>query len=373
MEKKLLIPCNIIKSLMFKYNTGLNQLGKIIIDAMGEKSENELESWINLLKEEEKHILPQVLKLIGSPNIIVDIGIVIDGDALIRTWVVSNGVDHGFVGINESGILEINIIEDMTNLINSLIVYLDMGVPAGDTNIAFKVDLEDMSVLLSLIDLHQRKKYSGMLDHTWLGEEMFVDDIKYFYEDSVKNPDVRWLLSFSLNQFYVNQKNIDIENSLQKLQRLNILERKNDAWKFTPQGRFFADSCINRISQMSLSVIDADNEARLQKTECVLVRSHRMLWLFMVDPSENTVIITTLSYDKAGEFFNGLFSTEGLPSKVELGTESIENKVNLNNIEIIKENTVNRRRYIAKFCTNCGSAIKPNQKFCSKCGKKLNN
>lgn len=367
MKKNLLIPCNILKKLILKYNIDLNQLGKIFIDEIDKKGNGDLENWINLLNREEKERLSEVLKLIATPNILVNISIVIDGDSVIKTWAISNGISQGFIGIDENEMLEMNMVENVTMLINSLMIYLDMAVPSAEGNVGFNVGIGDMPVLFSIMDLHQRKKYAGMLDHTWLGEEMFLDDIKYFFKDSVINPDIRWLLPFSLDVFEVEKDYEGIEISLQRLEKLKVLERKKEAWCFTPQGSAFADSCINRISQMSLSVIDADGEGKLQKTECILVRSNRTLWLFLKEPSENTVLITSLSGEKAGIFFNGLFSTEGVPKEVDRCIEP-ESKS-----EIPK--TVNKDEVssVPKFCSNCGNVLKPGQRFCNICGKKLIN
>ncbi|PRR83693.1 zinc ribbon domain-containing protein [Clostridium vincentii] len=363
MKKNLLIPCNILKSLISKYKSGLNQLGEIFIDEIDEKASGNLEEWINSLNLDEKESLPKVLKLIGTPNLLMNVGIVIEGDSLIRSWAISNDAYQGFIGINENKMLEINMIENMTKLINSIMIYLDMAVPSAESNLAFKVGIDDMPTLFSLIDLHQRKKYSGMLDHTWLGEELFLEDIEYFFKESVLNPDERWLLPFSLDLFEVEEKSSELENSLQRLQTLKLLERKKEAWYFTPQGRTFADSCINRISQMSLSVIDADVEGKLQKTECILIRSNRTLWLFLKELGDNTMLITTLSGEKSGEFFNGLFSAEGIPREVGISQEP----------EISKTVNKNKVGKAPAFCSNCGSILNPNKKFCNICGKKIIN
>lgn len=369
MKKNLLIPCNILKKLLAQYNIGLNQLGKIFIDEIDEEGTGNLEKWISSLSNDEKERLPQILSLIATPSILVNTSIVIEVDSLIRTWAISNSVSQGFIGINENEMLEINMIENMTKLINSLMIYLDMAVPAAEGNVGFKVGIDDMPVLFSLMDFHQRKKYSGMLDHTWLGEEMFLDDIKYFFKDSVINTDVRWLLPFSLDQYDVEKDYVGLENSLQRLEKLNVLKRKESAWCFTPQGRAFADSCINRISQMSLSVIDADGDGNLQQTECILIRSNRTLWLFLKEISENTVLITSLSGEKAGVFFNGLFSTEGVPKEIGIITESVIPPKS----EIPKTVNKNKVSSSPKFCSNCGNPLKPQQKFCNVCGKNLIN
>lgn len=369
MKKNLLIPCNILKKILFQYNIGVNQLGKIFIDEIDEIGDGNLEKWINSLNNYDKERLPEVLKLIATPNILVNTSIVIELDSAIRTWAISNSVSQGFIGINEHEMLEINMVEDMTTLINSLMIYLDMAVPAAEGNVGFKVGIEDMPVIFSLIDFHQRKKYSGMLDHTWLGEEMFLDDIQYFFKDSVVNPDIRWLLPFALDILDVEKDYVGLENALQRLERLNILERKKEAWCFTPQGRAFADSCINRISQMSLSVIDADGEGNLQETECILIRSNRTLWLFLKELSENTVLITSLSGEKAGVFFNGLFSTEGVPKEIVVHAESVIPP----KPEIPKTVNKNKISSSPKFCSNCGNPLNPEQRFCNVCGKKLIN
>lgn len=370
MKKNLLIPCNILKKLLVQYNIGLNQLGKIFIDEIDEEGAGNLKKWISSLSNGEKERLPQILKLIATPSILVNTSIVIEVDSVIRTWAISNSVSQGFIGINdEEDMLEINVIEDMTMLINSLMIYLDMAVPVAEGNVGFKVDVDDMPLIFSLMDLHQRKKYSGMLDHTWLGEEMFLDDIQYFFKDSVINPDVRWLLPFSLGVFKVERDYEVIENSLERLEKLNILKRKESAWCFTPQGRAFADSCINRISQMSLSVIDADSEGNLQQTECILVRSNRTLWLFLKELSENTVLITSLSGEKAGVFFSGLFSAEGVPKEISIPTESVITP----KVEMPKSINKNKVSSSPKFCSNCGNALKSEQRFCNVCGKKLIN
>lgn len=369
MKKNLLIPCNILKELLSQYNIRANQLGKMFIDEVDEERSGDLAKWIGSLSNDEKERLPQVLKLMAAPNILVNTSLVIEADSIIRTWAISNNENQGFIGINEDEMLEVNMVEDMTTLINSLMIYLDMAVPAAEGNVGFKVGIEDMPVLFSLMDLHQRKKYSGMLDHTWLGEEMFLDDIQYFFRDSVVNPDIRWLLPLALDIFDIEKDYVGLENALQRLERLNVLERKKEAWCFTPQGRAFADSCINRISQMSLSVIDADGEGNLQETECILIRSNRTLWLFLKELSENTVLITSLSGEKAGVFFNGLFSTEGVPKEMEIPTESVIPP----KPEIPKTENENKVSSSPKFCSNCGNPLKPEQRFCNVCGKKLIN
>lgn len=369
MKNTLLIPCNILKKLMYKYSIPLNQLGKLFVDEINEKSNVTVEQWINSLNDDDKEKISLSLNLIGNPSILVNTSVVIDSDFVIRTWVIANGVSQGFVGINQDKMIEINMVENMTVLINSLMIYLDMAVPAAEGAEAFKLSIEDMPVLFSLMDLHQRKKYSGMLDHTCLGEEMYLDDIKYFFKESVKNPDVRWLLPFSFDVFEVGKEFEGIENSLKRLEKLNVLQIKEGAWCFTPQGRTFADSCINRISQMSLAGIDADVEGNLQKTECILVRSNRTLWLFLKETSEKTVLITSLSGEKAGMFFNGLFSMEGVPREVGMSTESIISP----KLEIAKTVNANKVSGLPKFCSNCGNAIKVDQKFCNVCGKKSTN
>lgn len=357
------IPCSIIKELILKYNIKINQLGNMFIDNIFTNESIDLENWVSSLNEEEKSKLKEILKLIAAPNIFIDLSSVIENELLINNYVITNNESQAFIGITEDNRIEIKLIENMCKLINSIIVYLDMGIPLAESNYAFNVEIEDMPTLFALIDLHQRKKYSALLDHTILGEELFQDDIEFFFKDSLINRDLRWLLPFSLDQFTVKDNKINLEKSLMNLEKLKVVEKKQEAWYFTVQGRAFADLCINRISQMALTVIDADSEGNLQKIECVLVRSNRILWLFLKEPTENNVIITALSNEKAVEYFNGLFSSEGEPKVL----APVVKPVDLETAKDVK------RSKAPKFCPKCGNPIKLNQKFCNMCGKKLIN
>jgi len=331
------------------------------------------DAWWQGLSDEHQYTYRAALAAIASPQLIVDVGINSRNERLTNTHAVLPSLrwnDPIFLMATEKDGTQFRLeyLKQADLFTNTLLLYLQGGVPVFEMEMKFEIPVRDFAVLLSAVDLRQKLRFRALLDHNVYPTSFKADDIAAALAEAFTFADPRWLLPFSLPVLHLRPDSVSpasVRQSLDNLAKAGLMKKDGDTVTLTEPGEVFAESTSARISSVGIDTYGVDANGNNGRQSALFIRGEHLLWYAGVSGTKaDTVVVTCISLELAGGLLKELFTPVAAPRsggpagnvappapsaaapQVPAGTPK-------------------------KFCPSCGKPLKQGLKFCNNCGAKI--
>jgi hypothetical protein len=379
--KTLLIAKDHVRPLIDRFGMVKNELsGLFDLPASSATADGAALAWWQARTDEEQYTFRAALAALASPVLIADAGVNIRNERLIDTHVLLPSLrwnDPAFLVASEYGgnQLRLEYLQKADLFTNTLFLYLESGAPAYTMEMKFEIPVLDFAVLLACTDLRQRARFRALLDHAVFPSVYKSGDIAAGLTEGIAYPDPRWLLPFALPVLHLKADALtpdSLRQSLERLAKTGLVKIDRDTVAFTEPGEKFAESAGGRISSIRLDLFGVDASGVPGRQSVILIRGEHLLWYAGVGGKKaDTVVVTSITLDQAGELLKELFTPAAAPKPVVPAKPAAAPAVAQVAAPAAAPQKASAAGGAKKFCPSCGKPLRQGLKFCSSCGAKI--
>jgi hypothetical protein len=260
----------------------------------------------------------EALKILAAPDLVADIRALTGKDSLLRTWALSRtDCQPGPILLaateNNEKQLKVQSFASREMLADTLLLWLVAAGEPGEPEMRVEMTHAEFAVLLALIDLYSRAKYSAFIAHRAMETSFSHSFIYQAYDEALKATDPRWLLGYAMALIDEPALHLDPQAFWQALQGLvqrRFVEAAGQEFRFTVPGEFLAESLHRRTVSIAIDTAAADPQGGLGTHGMMLVRSDEPLW-FVDLPAGGKVTVSGVSMQAAREILDVILTPVG--------------------------------------------------------------
>ncbi len=249
-------------------------------------------------------LTPQALALLAAPDLVADIRSLTGRDSMVHTWAMSRAdCQPGPLLLaaakgDQGKQLSIQEITSREELADTILLWLVGAGEPSEPEMHVQMSHSELAVLLSLIDLYSRAKFSAFLAHRAQESSFDFRYIQQAFEEGTNSKDPRWLLGFALPLLDESVQQLDrnaIWQNMHLLAQRKLIEpltlpNGTQEWRFTLPGEYLAESLHRRTVTVGIDTAAADGQGGLGTHAVMLVRSDDPLWMIDLPPGGNAAI-----------------------------------------------------------------------------------
>ncbi len=267
---------------------------------------------------------PQALAVLAAPDLVADIRSLSGRDSIIHTWAMSRAdCQPGPILLTaakgeEGKQLNIQVVAGREELADTILLWLVGSGEPSEPEMHIQMSHAELAVLLAIIDLYSRAKYSAFLAHRKQENTFPHTFITQAFQEGINSKDPRWLLGFALPLLDEQVRPLDanaIWQCMQLLAQRKLLEAVSlpngtQEWRFTLPGEYLAESLHRRTVTVGIDTAAANEQGGLGTHAVMLVRADDPLWFIDLPPGENASICG-VSVQAAREVLDAVLTPTG--------------------------------------------------------------
>lgn len=345
MSEKIYMTDGEIEEYLRFYNMKKNVLCPIL------KLGNERQS-INELSEDAQISLKVALR----PKCVTRVETLLYNDGLMMLLCASRGENQVLIGRHEDK----NVLSRSKgeNIPKAMLSPLFIDSMEQGNKAYTQMNLDSFLMLIAIADTYKARYLSGLLNHEANDEEITLKDLTNTLEESYSKKDTRWLFPFLL--MVMSWPKIEkIDKALQGLGECGIL--KPNELELTEEGQRLVDELMYRKNTVHFNTVRVREEKLIQE-DILFIATQESLWCATLGDEVKFFTLSSKEIiDLVTDITEELDEPKDMPeSKSILSKPKEELKIENKQVTASK-GEVN--------CSNCGTLVKGEAKFCQNCGK----
>lgn len=320
-----------------------------------------------------------VLATLAAPALVVDMRVMFGQESWIRSWALAGGASADAPWIlaalrQETDEYQIRTLSSREEILGTLLRWIEGHAGLFVPEMKVKLAASELAVLMAVVDLYSRARYSAYINHGALSDRLPVEHVVRGYQEATTIADPRWLLSFADPFLPVFARGLEpdaIRQAVASLARRGLLQQAASSGEvsLTDPGRFLAESWHRRVCLVALDVAGADEEGNLGTHAGMFIRSDEPLWYCDIG-SDGDATVMGADIDLTRRLLEALLTAGGVPplaADLPAGRSAPVPPAQ----KASSPPPQPLRAATPAFCAKCGSPLNPGMKFCGQCGARF--
>ncbi len=396
LPQPVLVPRRFTGPIAEELKLPVNVLGAPFIVAATEPG---FPAWWKGLDPIDQKLLRDVTVTLAAPQLLADIRACYQQKSQIRTTALAGGAAADapwifFAPVREEKDYHVQPVPGRDVVVDSFMAYVHAGAPVWDSGIRFRVPVAEFAALIALADVYTVTRYAALLKHEPYPEALPLADLAAGVENIVQSGDHRFLfpaIAHLLPEAARSVGGATLPANIGKLVERGLMRKEGEVVAWTDGGLFFADSLHHRTCALALDIAGAAKNGLLATQGALFIRGDQVLWYCDIEPDAGgQVAVVSVSLEKGRQILAEILTPVGSPPAYRKSAAAQQSatqqpaaqrpaaqqpaRAQAQSPAVASKPSAAQRPAAqpaagAKFCSGCGTPVKPGARFCAKCGK----